>query len=335
MKRQPLKLLLAAAGCAVTLASTCAHAAGYQHGVAADPGGKPIAIGIWYPSTGAAKPLSLGPTTMDVAVNAPMTVPAAVTKQAGPMVVISHGTGGSFLGQFDTAIALADAGYVVVALNHTGDNYADNSRSLDVMDRPRQVSRVIDHMLTAWAGRAAIDPQRIGILGHSAGGFTALASIGGQPNFLSVAPMCQQHPGDFACLLLAQRAAPATAPDTGAAADARIKAAVVLAPALGFTFAPDGLKKVVVPVQLWRAENDTLVPHPRYAQAVHDALPQAPDYRVVPGAGHFDFLAPCSDALAAIAPAICTSALGFDRAAFHASFNAEVVQFFNRALAQR
>jgi len=47
------------------------------------------------------------------------------------------------------------------------------------------------------------------------------------------------------------------------------------------------------------------------------ALPEALDYLVVSNAGHFDFLVPCSDALASIAPAICTSMPGFDRAAFH------------------
>jgi predicted dienelactone hydrolase len=62
------------------------------------------------------------------------------------------------------------------------------------------------------------------------------------------------------------------------------------------------------------------------------ALPQAPDYQVVANAGHYDFLVPCSTALAAIAPAICAGTAGFDRAAFHASFNAAVVSFLNRTL---
>ncbi|CAN0497314.1 unnamed protein product, partial [Phaeothamnion confervicola] len=187
------------------------------------------------------------------------------------------------------------------------------------MDRPRQVSRVIDHMLSTWEGHAAIDPQRVGMFGHSAGGFTTLAIIGGVPDFKKIGPMCQQYSGDFACQLLARSASPAAAPVTNSVADARIKAAVVAAPALGFTFSPDGLKNVKVPVQLWRAEHDTLVPHPRYAEAVRRALPEAPDYRVVANAGHYDFLAPCSDALASLAPAICTSPAGFDRAAFHVS----------------
>ena len=329
MKTNQSTLSSAIAAMAIMLVGTCVHAAGFQQGVAADPGGKPLVIGIWYPSQTMAKPVSMGPTTMSVAINAPM------NGKALPMIVMSHGTGGSYLGHFDTAIALADAGFVVVAMNHTGDNYADRSRSVDIIDRPRQVSRVIDHMLSTWEGRAAIDPQRVGMFGFSSGGFTALANIGGVPDFSKIGPICREHPGDFACQLLAKSESPVVAPATLAVADARIKAAVVAAPALGFTFSPDGLKSVKVPVQLWRAENDAVVPHPRYAEAVRLALPDAPDYHVVANAGHYDFLAPCSDALASMAAAICTSAPGFDRSAFHVGFDAEVVRFFEKTLQNR
>jgi len=329
MKTTKSKLLSSVAAMAILLIGTFADAAGFQQGAAADPDGKPIVIGIWYPSQTVAKSVSLGPTTMAVAMN------ATVNGKALPMIVMSHGTGGSNLGHFDTAIALADAGFVVVAMNHTGDNYADQSRSTDIMDRPRQVSRVIDHMLSTWEGRVVIDPQRVGMFGHSAGGFTALAIIGGVPDLTKIVPMCKEYPGDFACQLVAKSGNPRVVPVTAMVADARIKAAVVVAPALGFTFSQDSLKNVKVPVQLWRAENDTLVPHPRYAEAVRQALPEAPDYRVVADAGHFDFLAPCSAALASLAPAICTSQAGFDRAAFHVGFNSEVVKFFEKTLEKR
>ncbi len=292
MKINKSNLLSIVAAIAIMLAGTCAHAAGFQQGVAADQGGKPLAIGIWYPSQTIAKPVSMGPTTMTVAINAP------VNGKALP-------------------------------------NYADQSRSADIMDRPRQVSRVIDHMLSTWEGHAAIDPQRVGMFGHSAGGFTTLVIIGGVPDFTKIGPMCRQHPGDFACQLLAKTESPVIVPATTAVADARIKAAVVAAPALGFTFSPDGLKNVRVPVQLWRAENDVVVPYPRYAEAVRLALPEAPDYHVVPNAGHFDFLAPCSEALASLVPAICTSSAGFDRAAFHVGFDSEVVKFFEKTLENR
>lgn len=323
------KLSSLVVGLTILFANTWGHAAGFEQGLAADPAGKPLVIGVWYPSRAATKPVSLGPTTLNVAVG------AALDGQALPMIVVSHGTGASYLSHFDTAIALADAGFVVVAMNHTGDNYADQSRSIEIWDRPRQVSRVIDHMLTTWPGHAAIDPRRIGIFGYSAGGFTALASVGGVPDFDTIGPMCRQYPGDFSCQLIAAHAVPVVAPEVNGLADPRIVAAVVAAPALGFTFAPAGLKNVNVPVQLWRAEDDVVLPHPRYAEAVRSALPQEPEYHVVSNAGHFDFLAPCSDALASMAPAICTSAPGFDRARFHAVFDAEVVKFFDATLQHR
>jgi predicted dienelactone hydrolase len=312
---------------AMALAATCVHAAGFQHGFAADPNGKPLEIGIWYPSQATPKSMSIGPTTMSVAFN------GAVDGRGLPLVVMSHGTGGSFLGNYDTAIALADAGYVVAAVTHTGDNYADQSRSVFIMDRPEQMKRVIDHMLASWDGHAAIDPARIGMFGFSAGGFTTLVSIGGLANFSTVGPMCREHPGDFACQLMAKTGQAGIArPDSSAARDPRIKAAVVAAPALGFAFSPDGLKNVHIPVQLWRAEDDVILPHPRYAEAVRQALPTVPDYQVVHKAGHFDFMAACGDALAKLAPVICKSAPGFDRVAFHQSFNSAVVDFFGKNL---
>lgn len=111
-----------------------------------------------------------------------------------PLVVMSHGTGSSFLGHLDTDIALADAGYVVAAVTHTGDNYADKSRSMFIMDRPGHTSRVIDHMLSSWDGHALIDSSRIGMFGFSAGVFTALVNLGRLADLSKVRPMCSEHP---------------------------------------------------------------------------------------------------------------------------------------------
>ncbi|MYN42920.1 dienelactone hydrolase [Duganella sp. FT109W] len=299
------------------------QAAGFQRSIVASAHGKPLTIGIWYPSKAIPKLASMGPISMSVAVD------GAVDGRRLPLIVMSHGTGGSFLDNRDTAIALADAGFVVVAVTHTGDNYEDQSRSTFIMDRPSQISNVITHMLANWD---VLDPARIGMFGFSAGGFTTLVAIGGIADFSKISPTCRDHPRDFPCQLMAKAPTGIAMPDTRDVQDQRIKAAVVVAPALGFTFAPDGLKGVRIPVQLWRAENDVVLPHPRYAEAVRMALPQAPDLHVVPNAGHFDFLAPCSAALAKIAPAICESAPGFDRTAFHQIFDTAVVDFFGTNL---
>jgi predicted dienelactone hydrolase len=313
---------------ALALASASSFAVGFVRVSAPDPEGAALDVGVWYPSTATAVAVAMGPVTQTVALGAP------IAGDALPLVVISHGTGGSMLSHYDTAIALAQAGFVVASVVHTGDNYRDQSRAVFILDRPGQVSRVIDYLLSGWSGHGHIDPARIGVFGFSAGGFTALVDIGGRPDLAKVAPFCQEHATDYACQLTAahpeaRASAEASSP---ARRDARIKSAVVAAPALGFTFAPDGLQGVTIPISLWRAEDDTVLPHPWYAEAVRQALPQPPEFHLVPKAGHYDFLAPCSAELAALAPAICTSAAGFDRGAFHASFNPAVVEFFSRTL---
>lgn len=325
-----MNLPLALIALLVAVCSTGAHAVGFQHVTVPDPDGAPLEVGIWYPSNAIPAPLPMGRITQTVAVKGP------IEGKALPLIVISHGTGGSYLGHYDTAIALAEAGYVVASVTHTGDNHADQSRSLFIMERPRHITRLIDYMIATWADHAQIDPARVGMFGFSAGGFTTLVSIGGVPDLAKVSPFCRAHATDFACQLLTRH------PDTDVpppppsshdgSQDMRIKAAVVAAPALGFTFSPDGLQNVTVPVELWRAEDDAILPHPWYAEAVRLALPRAPEYNVVPKAGHFDFLVPCSKAFASVAPEICTSAPGFDRIAFHTMFNASVVEFFDKTL---
>jgi predicted dienelactone hydrolase len=89
---------------------------------------------------------------------------------------------------------------------------------------------------------------------------------------------------------------------------------------------------VSVPVQLWKAEFDHVLPAPDYADAVQGALPKPPDFRVVAGADHYDFIPPCTARLQKNVPDICQSRPGFDRARFHARFDAEIVRFFQRAL---
>jgi len=314
------------------LIASPAWAAGFQYGTAPDPDGKPIELGIWYPSDASVSPQALGLFTQQVAPY------AAIAGQALPLIVISHGTGGGASSHYDTAIALADAGFVVVALTHAGDNYKDQSLQFtrrNFTDRPRQVSQVIDYMLNGWASRASIDPARIGVFGFSAGGFTALVLLGGTADFNLATLFCHDHPEDWGCQGAKDKAA-ASASDRKPVEwhhDPRIKAGVVAAPALGHTFTKDGLAAVTQPIQLWRAERDQIAPNQWNADIVKAVLPNPPEDHLVPLAGHFAFLAPCSEALAKIAPYICQDDTGFDRAAFHQQFDQALVEFFKAKLA--
>jgi predicted dienelactone hydrolase len=306
------------------LGGTPAGAVGFQWAMAPDPDGAPLAVAIWYPSDAAPHP-DAGPLPQSVAHD------SAVAGRHLPLILLSHGTGGSPLNYYDTAIALAEAGFVVAGPLHAGDNYRDHSVALtqrNFAGRPRQISRVIDYMLAGWPAHAAIDPARIGILGHSAGGATAFLAIGGRIDPARVLEFCRITPQDWGCRMGRQRgdaaAWDAAAPPFGGR-DPRIKAAVLAAPALADSYrgaVPD------MPVQIWVSGKDEVVTDASMAARV---LPEAA-YHLVDGAGHFAMLTPCGAMLAEMASEICHDPIGFDRAAFLQDFHAAVVSFFRAAL---
>jgi predicted dienelactone hydrolase len=304
--------------------SACLAGVGFQTVSMSSGTSTPIPVAIWYPTDAAPSEQRLGLFTQSVAPDAPF------KGRALRLIVISHGNGGSDDGHYDTALALAKAGFVVAALEHTGDNYRDQSRATDVANRPRELHRLIDYMLSEWPGHGALDASGVGAFGFSSGGFTVLAAAGGESDLSRVAHHCAAHPAFFDCTLVAAHGAPVPGAQVFVH-DRRIRALVVAAPALGFAFV-HGLSSVTQPVQLWRADDDHILPAPDYADAVRAALPSPPEFHTVPKADHWDFLAPCSEALAQAVPMICKSAPGFDRAAFHASFDRAVVAFFEANL---
>jgi predicted dienelactone hydrolase len=317
---------------AALLGATPALSAGFEQVMVPDPDNATLEVGIWYPSNDTTVPQPLGLFQQTVAKN------GAVAGHGLPLVVMSHGTGGSFEGHYDTALALADAGFVVAAVTHTGDNYRERTQVGRLENRPRHIKVLIDYMLASWQHHDAIDPSRIGMFGFSAGGFTALVAIGGTPDLTTIAPYCAAHQDEWSCRMFKERniniaaVAAAGQPAPNWVHDPRIKAAVIAAPALGYTFSTEALVGITVPIQLWRGDRDEILPHPNYAQLVYDRLPVKPEYHVVANAGHFAFLAPCTPALASLVPEICHDPEGFDRVAFHREFNAAVVTFFEAKL---
>jgi predicted dienelactone hydrolase len=316
---------LLAAGLAMWLLHAPAHAGavGFTRLAVPDPGHPPLDVGVWYPTTATPHPTQVGLYTQMLAQDGP------IAGGHWPLVVLSHGHGGEFAGHSDTALALAEAGFVAAAPTHAGDNYRDDSAALDIQARTRHLHAVIDYMVAHWAAHA-VDPTRIGVFGFSAGGFTVLAAAGGEPDLRLVAPHCAAHPGFYDCTMTTSYHQPSV--PSAVVHDPRIRAVVAAAPALGFVFLPAGLRGVTMPVQLWRAENDQILPSPFYVEPVAAGLPRTPEVHLVANADHFDFLAPCPPTLAHMAPVICTSRPGFDRGAFHRDFDREVVAFFERNL---
>lgn len=101
--------------------------------------------------------------------------------QAGnwPLIVFSHQSGGSRRAATFLTTHLASHGYVVGALDHSEVVAPEVPGKVDEMisSRVPDVQFLIDRLLEAGPDdSAAADAKRIGIVGHSAGGWTALAA---------------------------------------------------------------------------------------------------------------------------------------------------------------
>jgi predicted dienelactone hydrolase len=301
-------------------------------------------VGLWYPTTGAPAQLSLTDSLT------PCRWPSWLCRQLafdvraahdaapadGPfgVIVISHGGGGLALNHRDLAAALAARGYVVAAPNHPRGDGNDVAGVGVWVGRPTQVSRVIDALFSDVALGPRIDRARVGVVGHSNGGYTALALAGARPDARAPELHCRQHPDDTAFCAFGGAAARDAARATGElpeVADRRVRAIVLMAPN-ATPFTDEALARVAVPVRLYAAERDALTVVRYHAAPLAKALPPGTEYVLVPRAGHFSFIAPFPWALGWLAGEGARDPAGLDRDALHAVMNTEIADFFDRTL---
>lgn len=301
---------------------------------------------VFYPSAQANGATRIGPYLLHAARDAR---PIAGTK---PLVVISHGHGGSDLGHHDLAVFLASHGFVVATLEHPKDNYHDaggTGMAQVLVGRPIQVKAAISRLLDDPRWAALIDPTRIGVAGFSAGGYTALLTVGAVPRFERFASYCRDHPDDtgscgtpeFIAALLRQSGQPNVRAYMdaiqkeldrwGTTDDPRVKAAFSMAP-LGLPFDRTGLAHINRPVFLYYGQHDQVLV-PRY-NALHIAplIKTLAGIRMIPAAGHYVFLSPCSPQLKKEAPELCIDPAGVDRVAVHRQVDADALAFFRKTL---
>jgi predicted dienelactone hydrolase len=287
-------------------------------------GGKPsMKAAVWSPCAAAPVETRIGPFVLPAVRDCP------VVDGQYPLVIISHGFGGTYFSHRDTAAALADAGFIVAAINHPGDNAIDMKRATDLSaltERPADIVRLLDHMLTNWSDARFIDAGRIGVFGFSRGGYTALVLAGGVPDFPNTRLPCP----DGQAAICAQMLERTTAPEDRVH-DARVKAVVVADPLNAFP-GPADLRDIKIPVQLWSSERGGDGVAPQDISRLRDDLPVKPDYQAVNRAGHFSFIAPCPAEMEKALAQICGDVPGFDRTEFHRRLNGEVIRFFKTSL---
>ena len=303
--------------------ASAAQAAGFRFiDVPADAEGPAMTGAMWYPCAEPPGTMHYGPYVLPVSKDCPL------SGEKHPLIVVSHGRGGTFMGHHDTAEAFADAGFVVAAINHPGDTRSDMSRATELsvyVSRPADIKRLIDFMLGSSPAAPFIDPSRVGFFGFSRGGYTGLAVVGANADWANATGYCGASTAR-GC----QQIRDSEFPAGPIPHDPRVKAAVVADP-LAVFFTAEALAPIKVPVQIWASELGGDGVFLRDVAPLDVNLSAAHEFHVVRNAGHFAFFL-CPPALAQEAPDLCTDQSGFDRAVFHKEFNAAAVKFLQENL---
>lgn len=300
--------------------------------------GEKIDVTLWYPTSTPSKIVTMGPNAPDVAVN------AAVAAGPFPLIMLSHGTGGNNMNHHQLATALARGGFIVAALTHPGDNYRDRSllgKPGFFTERPRQVSRLIDALLADPVWKPLIDADRIGMVGHSAGGFTGAALIGATPSMASLMRHCAANYDEdpwFCRMSGPKERAIENArnadqiPALPGSTDPRIKAAVLITP-IGQFFPEASLKAVKVPVRVYVAGRDDVLVPKFHAGYVAANIPGAEAIRIEAG-GHFMLVSKMTINAAINGAEVSGDPAGFDRAPVIAEASKQLPQWFAKTLAK-
>ena len=312
---------------AVVVTSARADGVGFRD-ISIEVDGERLITALWYPTDAPPGETTAGPFTMAASREAP------IGSGRYGLIVISHGTGGGRLNHRDTAIRLAESGYVVVAPEHAGDNFRDkrySGTSENWRRRPRQLSAVLDRLLGDSEFGPHIDIRRIGAIGHSAGGYSVLALIGGRADMAVLIRHCTRYREEDSAFCGYGRPdgqAQGTMPNLS---DRRVVAVVAVAP-VGALFGEGAFAGVEARAQIHRLEGDRVLREPWHAENVLKLMGDNASLVSHPAAHHFAFISPFPASLIGQVGAAGRDPAGFDRRAFLTRIDEQILSFFGDTL---
>ncbi|BAW95734.1 hypothetical protein NIES970_06460 [[Synechococcus] sp. NIES-970] len=205
------------------------------------------------------------------------TIPIDIFDSSQPqaqLVILSHGFAANrnFLDYL--AVHLASHGYTVVTLDHPGSNIQSLFRAnvnldnllpaTEFVDRPKDIQFVLDQLEQINENQTIttrFTTDNVTVIGHSFGGYTALAIAGGIVDPVAVRAHCQRAtpltraPGDWL-----QCAAAQLPYDRLNLRDERVKQAIALNPLSDQIFGENGLANIAIPTLIVAGTKDTITP---------------------------------------------------------------------------
>ena len=195
-----------------------------------------------------------------------------------PLIIASHGLAGDRQGFDPIARHLASYGFAVATVDHPGSNRRqfegllggierEISEPTEFIDRPRDLSYLLDE-LTRLNGSGALadrfNLEQIGVIGHSFGGYTALAIAGARMDYANLRANCDSSAFVYSeantSMLLQCTALAAPEQFAIPVEDDRIKAVIAMNPVTSSVFGPAGFSQLDIPSLLIAGSSDPVAP---------------------------------------------------------------------------
>jgi len=296
--------------------------------------GRHLAFALLYPA--ALQDAATAPTPMQFFTNLHLHAHAPIVndKQKRPLVIFPHGAGSNGLYYAWFGEYLAARGYLVAMVYHYRANTYDSTVMFTrskLWQRPRDLSLDISSLLQDPKWAPHIDPDKIGVAGHSQGGFTSLWIGGAKVN----SDLYRDYLAHWRNNWVAPESLRAELPLDPTPAldvhDPRVKAVFAMAPGdvRGFGMDEDGLRQLKLPTYIIVGARDTQATPKENSEYAATYIAHA-QLDVMPGLiDHEIFVNEC-DALGRDTwPEACIDAPGIDRRQWHEHIGAAALNFFD------
>jgi len=319
----------------------------------AGTGPRPLAARVWYPAAPGSpmQTFRIPPgNPVFLAGDAAWEAELADRRDPYPLIIMSHGTGGASMQMMWLGRELAKQGFIAVAVDHHGNTAAEEAydpRGFRLpWERALDLTRLVDLILDDPYFGPRIDPDRIGAVGYSLGGYSVIALAGGRTDLSRFEEFCSSDARDATCDPQPEfpeaesefRKLPPDDPVTTASLsrqassfrDDRIKSFVALAPALVQAFSAQSLRDIDAPLLVIAGSGDVVAPVATNAGQLSDMVPDA-ELIILGGAGHYVFLSKCNLRGKLLVP-VCKDPKGIDRSQSHKDVAASVGRHFLASL---
>jgi len=306
--------------------------------------GSDLAVTIWYPADAGGKPVTLGESRFFVGTDAMLDAPFSRGKY--PLILLSHGAGLGGTPQAMSWIAtpLAKQGFIVAAPVHFGNGGANRSaaETMKLWLRPADISATLDAMEKQPLFESHLKSGRIGVLGLSMGGNTALALAGGRIDPVRLASYCDNAAlNPSLCEWVKQSGVDLHAMDMKLAGrdneDKRIEFVMAIDPAPVDIFQADTFSKVSIPVEIVNLGQPRTIPLTALASGIAIAIPNGA-YSTIRDASHYSMFGECKPDAAEMAESgnigdpICSDGGGQSRTEIHKKLVNMVTEAFDHKL---